>query len=209
MFTNQCHMSAVTVCPRWYKDNFPLLWLIKSHYAVAIALGTVGISSSEHMEESLVISRTIDYFVELLKHSNVSVPDHRSLFSKLCLCDIINCYCIQMTYLTSPKTTLKAPLSCEHVVHVTSWNSVWHEASTLAPHNTRVRMWLWKFSMSGWHSPSLAGRCKWCKFLSCSTPMLFWCVGNPFARPITPSHQHYSFMLPALFSFLGESSWDT
>lgn len=162
---------------------------------------------SNTLRKSLITSCTIDYFVKLLMHSNFSVPDHKILFSKLCQCDIINCYCIKITCLTNPKTTFKAPLSCEHFVHVTSWNSVWHEASTLTLHI--VRMWLWKFSMSGCRSRSFSGRCKWCKFLSCSTPMLFWCVGNPFARPITPSHQHYSFMLPALFSFLGESSWDT
>lgn len=33
----------------------------------------------------------------------------------------------------------------------------------------------------------LTGMCKWiCFLLSCSTPVLFWCVGKPFARPVTP-----------------------
>lgn len=37
----------------------------------------------------------------------------------------------------------------------------------------------------------------------------FRCNGSPCARPAPPSHHHGSFMLPALFSFLGESSQDT
>lgn len=113
---------------------------------------------------------------------------------------------------STPEITFKAPLSCEHAVPATLWNSLWHEASTLALHTKWCVCDYGNFFLSERRSlcVSLSGRCKWCKFLSCSTPMLFWCVGNSFARPITPSHQHYSFMLPALFSFLGgESPWDT
>lgn len=112
-------------------------------------------------------------------------------------------------------TSKKALLSCAHAVHVSSGNSAWHEAPTLALHITRCVCGYGDFSVSGWDSLSLSlacslsGRCKWCKFLSCSTPVLFWCDGNPFARPKTPSHRHYSFIQPALFSFLGETSWDT
>lgn len=81
-----------------------------------IALGTICIHCQIHGEKLGNI--TFDYFVKLLRHSDISVQDHRVLFSKLCLCDIIQV--LLYTNLTNPKTTFKAPLSCEHVVHVTS-----------------------------------------------------------------------------------------
>lgn len=105
---------------------------------------------------------------------------------------------------STPEITFKAPLSCEHAVPATLWNSLWHEASPLTLHMKGCVCDYGNFPRQrGALHVSLSGRCKWCKFLSCSTPMLFWCAGNSFARPITPSHQHCSFMLPALFSFLG------
>lgn len=52
-----------------------------------IALGTISIHCQIHGEKLGNI--TIDYFVKLLRHSDISVQDHRVLCSKLCLCDII------------------------------------------------------------------------------------------------------------------------
>lgn len=119
----------------------------------------------------------------------------------------LKCYCIKMTYLIDPKNNIQSTSvmwAC-FTCHTVKFSLTWCFNSCTS--HQVVCMWLWKFFMS--LCVSLSGRCKWCKFLSCSTPMLFWCVGNSFARPITPSHYHYSFMPSALFSFLGESSWDT
>lgn len=111
------------------------------------------------------------------------------------------CSCISdSSHQPEHNTTFKAPPSCWRVARVTSGNSGWRDVQ---PEITRrVR-----------GSFPRRGRCAaspwqtWTVQVAFKTRALSEAVAV-FARPATPSHQHDSFMLPALFSFLGESSRD-
>lgn len=126
------------------------------------------------------------------------VQDHRALFSKLCLCDIIKVLLYTNNLSHQPQNNIQSTCRVNmlymslHEIQPDMKRQLLHFISCgahVAMEILHVRTLL---SLALSLSPSLPlfGRCKWCKFLSCSTPMLFWCDGNPFARPITPSHQH-------------------
>lgn len=195
---------------------FSAVVCIKVSLCNNIALGTISIHCQILLQKSPVISLlTIFLVVVPLQHFGFflffSCPGSQGsvffFFSKLPHFKGAPVY--KWLISPSPKQHSK-PLSCEHAVRVTSRNSTWREAPTLAPRIRRRQRRYGNFPCRGVSVSQplpLSGRCKWCKFLSCSTPVLFWCDGNPFARPITPSHQHYSFMLSALFSFLREGGW--
>lgn len=149
----------------------------------------------KYTEKNLLISR-LSVLSNCWGAQIYLVQDHRALFSKLCLCDIIKVLLYTNDLSHQPQNNIQSTsvvwTCC--TCHFMKFSLTWSDNSCTSYHV--VHMWLWKFCMSGRCclslSPSLPlfGRCKWCKFLSCSTPMLFWCDGNPFARPITPSHQH-------------------
>ncbi len=148
-------MSAITVCPKWDQRQFSTIVSNKVSLCCNIALGTVGIQCQICWEK---LDNTLDYFVKLLMHSNSSVPDHRILFSKLCLYDIIKLllYTNDLSY--QPKNNIQstsvmwACCTC----HLMKFSLTWSVNSCASHH--ALRMWLWKFSMSGWHSLSLCLR---------------------------------------------------
>lgn len=136
MFTNQWRMSALQCVPSETRDHFPLLCVLKSHYAITSLLAPLVFIVKYGREKPANI--TIDYFPSCWGTLGFCCcffflfPCPGSQGSVFKASTFQKCSCIQMTYLTEPKTTFKAPLSCEHAVHVTSWNSTWHEAPTLA-----------------------------------------------------------------------------
>lgn len=204
-----------SVHPPWDGDHFFAVVCIKVSLCNNIALGTISIHCKLLLQKSLVISLLTIFLVFVpLQHFCFFLfffcPGSQGsvfflfFFSKLPHFKGAPVY--KWLISPSPKQHSK-PLSCEHGVCVTSRNSTWREAPTLAPRIRRRQRGYGNFPCRGVSVSQplpLSGRCKWCKFLSCSTPVLFWCDGNPFARPITPLHQHYTFMLSALFSFLRE-----
>lgn len=134
MFTNQWRMSALQCVPSEMRDHFPLLCVLKSHYAITLLLAPLVFIVKYGCEKPGNI--TTDYFPSCCGTPffffSLSFPLSRITGPVFKASTFQKCSCIQMTYLTEPKTTFKAPLSCEHAVHVTSWNSTWHEAPTLA-----------------------------------------------------------------------------
>lgn len=87
-------------------------------------------------------------------------------------------YVICVIYLKFVMTPCNLPNTSHHIIHC---------------------VWCYR------HHTVLSDRCKWIWFLlSCSTPVLFWCVGKPFARPVTPhTSTILSCCLPFFFLILG------
>lgn len=206
MFTNQWRMSALQYVPSEMRDHFPLLCVLKSHYAITSLLAPLVFIVKYGCEKPGNI--TIDYFPSCCGTLGFfSFPLSRITgvcFQSFDISKVL-LYTNDLSHRAQNNIQSASVMWTRCTCHFMKFNLTWSANSCTSHH--AAWMWLWKFSMSGRLCLSLPlplfGRCKWCKFLSCSTPMLFWCDGNPFARPITPSHQHYSFMLSALFSFLG------
>lgn len=139
-------MSAVTVCPKWGAQTL-LCVIMKVSLCDNIALGTISIHCQIHGEKLGNI--TIDYFVKLLRHSDISVQDHRVLCSKLCLCDIIQVLLYTNDLSPQPKNNIQSTsvmwtcCTCHFMKFILTWS-----ANSCTSHHAAL-MWLWKFPMSG------------------------------------------------------------
>lgn len=201
-------MSALQCIPRETRDHFPLLCVLKSHYATTSLLAPL-VFIVKYCCKKKPGNITVDYFPGCC-----ATPAFwfLSLFflSRITGVCFFQSFHISKALLYTNDSSRRAQNNIQSLCHVNTAYVSLHEIQPdvkrqllhLASRGANAAMEIFRVGASLSPCLFLSGRCKWCKFLSCSTPVLFWCDGNPFARPITPSHQHYSFMLSALFSFL-------
>ncbi len=151
MFTNQRRMSAVTVSPRWDQRQFSTIVSNRVSLCCNIAFGTVGIYCQIHWEDKILhywlfcqfFWCTQNFLSQIIRFSFQSF-------------DII-----KLLLFTNDLSYPAQKQHSKHLCHVSMLYMSLHETQPdmrrqLLPSHHTVRMWLWKFSMSGRRSLSLS-----------------------------------------------------